>query len=247
MNPDEYLKLEQVEKEHWFYAGKRRIVFNWLERLGALGPEKLLIDCGAGTGQFVAEARDRCRAVAVDDHEESLEIASRLLGQEHVRRGSCLELPFEAESADVVTALDVIEHVEDDQRAVAEMSRVLKKGGYLVITVPAFQALWSDWDVALHHFRRYRRPQLVQLLENASLEVVHINYVNVLAFPAVFVMRKWRTWFQQPASPGLRAEERIPPPWLNRLLFTSFVGLASQRAIPFPFGVGLLAIAQRRA
>jgi SAM-dependent methyltransferase len=247
MNPDEYLKLEQVEKEHWFYAGKRRIVFDWLERLGALGKERLLLDCGAGTGRFVAEARERCRAIAVDDHDESLEIASRLLGPENVRRGSCVELPFEDEAADIITALDVIEHIEDDARAVREMARVLKKGGYLVITVPAFQALWSDWDVALHHFRRYRRDPLVRLLQDASLEIIHAGYINVLAFPAVFAMRKWRTLFPRPEAGGPRAEERIPPPWLNRLLFATFVGLATQKAVRFPFGVGLLAIARRRA
>ena len=248
MNPEEYARLEEVEVTHWFYAGKRRIVFDCLRRVDALHAGRLLVDCGAGTGRFVQEAGRFCTAVAVDDHDESLEIARRHLGDHAVRRGSCTALPFADASADIVTALDVIEHIEDDRRAVAEMLRILKPGGTMVITVPAFQALWSDWDVALHHFRRYRRPALRALLAEAGLEVVRCDYINVLAFPAVWALRKWRTLFPQPpGAGGPRAEERIPPAWLNRLLFASFTGLAAQTAVAFPFGVGLLAVARRPA
>ena len=248
MNPEEYTRLEEVEVSHWFYAGKRRIVFDCLRRLGALRRDALLVDCGAGTGRFAQEAGRECTAIAVDDHDESLEIARKHLGADAVRRGSCTALPFADASADVVTALDVIEHIEDDRRAVAEMARILKPGGVIVITVPAFQALWSDWDVALHHFRRYRRPGLRALLAGAGLEVVRCDYINVLAFPAVWALRKWRTWFPSPpGGTGPRAEERIPPAWLNRLLFAGFVLPAAQTAIAFPFGVGLLAVARKPA
>jgi len=248
MNPEEYARLEEVEVTHWFYAGKRRIVFDSLRQLGALHAEAVLIDCGAGTGRFVQEAARSCTAIAVDDHDESLEMARKRLGEEAVRRGSCTALPFADASADIVTALDVIEHVADDRRAVDEMLRILKPGGVMVITVPAFQSLWSDWDVALHHFRRYRRSGLHALLSEAGLEVVRCDYINVLAFPAVWVLRKWRTWFPPRSSDnGPRAEERIPPPWLNRLLSACFVFPAVQTAISFPFGVGLLAVARRRA
>lgn len=247
MNSEEYARLEEVEDTHWFYAGKRRIVFDCLNRLGILQPDSLLVDCGAGTGRFAQEASKSCKVIAVDDHDESIEIARRHLGADAVRRGSCTAIPLASGTADIVTALDVIEHVEDDRRAVAEMLRILKPGGVIVITVPAFQALWSDWDVALHHFRRYRRPALRSLLAEAGFELVRCDYINVLAFPAVWALRKWRTWFpSSPEGKGRRAEERIPPAWLNRLLFASFV-LPAKSGIPFPFGVGLLAVARRPA
>ena len=247
MNPEEYAKLEEVEVAHWFYAGKRRIVFDCLRKAGALARDRLLVDCGAGTGRFAREASAECMAIAVDDHDESLAIARKYLGEESVRRGSCTALPFADAVADVVTALDVIEHVEDDRAAVREMLRILKPGGVLVITVPAFMALWSDWDVVLHHFRRYRRGQLRALLADAGLEVVRCDYINVLVFPAVWLLRRWRTRFPaRPGAAGPRAEEKIPPRWLNRLLFAAFVLPARQTALSFPFGVGLLAVARRR-
>jgi SAM-dependent methyltransferase len=245
MNPEEYTKLEQIEPEHWFYAGKRRIVLYWLRRYGVLMPGKLLIDCGAGTGRFAAEVARHCSAIAVDDHEESLALARRHLGSHAVKRGSCIDLPFPDAVADGVTALDLIEHVENDCRALREMARVLKPEGVLVVTVPAFQALWSDWDVALHHVRRYRRAELVERLREAGFELLHCNYINVLAFPAVYVLRKWRTLRGSPRTGSSRAEDRVPRRWLNKLLMAAFVLPASQSAILFPFGVGLLAVARR--
>jgi SAM-dependent methyltransferase len=248
MNPEEYEALERVELTHWFYAGKRQIVLTWLRRLGALGSDRLLVDCGAGTGRFVLEARRECRAIAVDDHDESLVIARKYLGEDGVRRGSCMALEFDDASADVVTALDVIEHVPDDVAAVREMTRILRPGGVMVITVPALMALWSDWDVSLHHFRRYRREPLRDLLRGAGLEVPHCAYINVFPLPAVWLLRKLRTWFPKPAAPaGSRAEEKVPPAWLNGFLLWLFVASATQTWVSFPAGVGLLAVARRPA
>jgi SAM-dependent methyltransferase len=245
MNPEEYARLERVEVEHWFYAGKRRIVLHWLRRYGVLATNKLLVDCGAGTGRFVAEAAQFCSAVGVDDHEESLAIARSHLGPQGMKRGSCTDLPFLDAVADGVTALDVIEHVENDRGALCEMARILKTGGVLVITVPAFQALWSDWDVALHHVRRYRRAELIERLRETGFEPLHCNYVNVVAFPVIYVLRKWRTLRPSRTANSLRAEDRVPPRWLNKLLMAAFVLPALVPAIPFPFGVGLLAVARR--
>jgi SAM-dependent methyltransferase len=246
MNADEYTKLERVEREHWFYAGKREIVFRWLRQLGALRQEASLVDVGAGTGYFAKEAQQFCRVTAVDDYEQSLVLARKRLGDGAVIKGSCTALPLADESADIVTALDVIEHIADDQGAVREMFRILKPGGVAVITVPAFQALWSDWDVVLHHQRRYRLKPLLRLVHSAGFEVVHCNYVNVLAFPAVYAIRKLRCGKQeQPNDSGERAEERIPRAPLNAILKWTFVAPACQTTVKFPFGVGLLLVARR--
>src|SRR5258708_25308481 len=96
---------------------------------------------------------------------------------------------------DYVTAVDVVEHTPDDQAVVKGFHRLLKPGGVALVTVPASMALWSDWDVALHHFRRYSRPQLKALFPDAQWELLHVNYTNVVVYPAVWLVRKWRKWF----------------------------------------------------
>lgn len=242
MNPEEYTKLNRLEKEHWFYAGKREIVRYWIARLHPLNTGSLLVDCGAGSGQFAAEMQSTCRALAIDDHDESLTIATSKLGSGAVARGSCLDLPLAAESVDCLTALDVLEHVEDDAGAIAEFARVLKPGGIAVITVPALQILWSDWDESLHHFRRYSRENFLRLVRTPPFSIEHWNFINVLALPAVFLSRKFRTI----TGASDRAEDVVPPHWLNKPLKTAFVSLACQETIRFPWGVGLLAILRRR-
>jgi SAM-dependent methyltransferase len=241
MNAEEYLKLDQLEKEHWFYAGKREIVHYWINKMQPPRPESLLVDCGAGTGQFAAEMSPFCQVLAVDDHDESLAIAASKLGGSSVIRGSATALPLRDQSADFLTALDVLEHVADDKKAMQEFARVLKPGGVVVITVPALPALWSDWDVALHHFRRYSRKSWLSLIENSDFTVEHWNFVNVLALPFVYLTRKFRAL--KPAQH--RAEDSIPPGWLNVLLKKAFTSLACQQKIRFPIGVGLLGVLRR--
>jgi hypothetical protein len=137
-----------------------------------------------------------------------------------------------------------LEHVPDDAAVVRGFARLLKPGGLAVVTVPASMALWSDWDVALHHFRRYDRAQLRALFRDDTWEIVHLNYTNVLIFPAAWFVRKLRGL--APARKATaRVEDRMPPRWLNALLRTVFVRMAHWR-VPFPFGVSLVLVARRK-
>ncbi|HSY17982.1 MAG TPA: class I SAM-dependent methyltransferase [Candidatus Acidoferrales bacterium] len=245
MNPEEYSNLAKVEQQHWFYAGKRKIVRHWINRCHPLKPADLLADCGAGTGIFADEMRGACRVIAVDDYEESLELLCARIGKENVRKGSCTALPLADDSVDVLTALDVIEHVQDDQAALREFLRVTRPGGLIVITVPALMALWSDWDVTLRHFRRYDRPALLKIIP-PGLEVRHINYVNVAVLPVVYFIRKFRALKQRLGfASTARSEDRIPPQWLNRILERVFLRLACQTGVRFPAGVGLILVLQK--
>jgi 2-polyprenyl-3-methyl-5-hydroxy-6-metoxy-1,4-benzoquinol methylase len=244
MDTAEYANLARVEREHWYYAGKREVVRYWLERAGPPRPEQTLLDCGAGTGLFAAEMAGRCRVLVLDDHEEALRLLRERFGPEQVLRLESGRVPQPAASVDYVTALDVLEHVRDDAAAVAELARVLKPGGVAVVTAPAGLALWSDWDVALHHYRRYGRAQLRGLFPEKDWEIVHLNHTNVLVYPAVWVVRKWRGR-RGAGERGVRPEDRLLPRWLNALLRVVFVGMARWR-VPLPFGVSLLLVARRR-
>jgi SAM-dependent methyltransferase len=247
MNPEEYNNLAKVEQRHWFYAGKREIVRVWINRFHPLRQTDRLADCGAGTGIFAGEMQAACKVVAVDDFEESLKLLCARLGQDCALKGSCTALPLADNSVDVLTALDVIEHVQDDRASVKEFLRVLRPGGITVITVPALMALWSDWDVTLRHHRRYNEQTLREIIP-AQFEILHLNYVNVAVLPVVFLIRKFRVLKQHLGfKTTLRSEDRIPPEWLNRLLRWLFVRLACQKTVHFPAGVGLLAVLRKRS
>jgi SAM-dependent methyltransferase len=241
MEPSEYENLGRVERRHWYYDGKRRIVRSWIDRLRPLQAEDTLLDFGAGTGCFAAGMERRCRVFVLDSYPESLAKLRRSFPTERVLEPSADgRIPLADASVDCVTALDVLEHLEGDAAAVAEFRRVLRLGGLAVVTVPASMRLWSDWDVSLRHWRRYDRASLTALF-GAGWAVEHVAYMNSLAFPLVWLLRRRRST----AMSGPRAEDRLPPVWINALLRWQFVAQGRCRLCRVPFGVGLLLVARK--
>ena len=241
MNAEEYANMERQEDRHWYYAGKREIARGWLHRAGPPRATDLLLDCGAGTGRFAQEMSADCRVMVLDDHEEALRMLRTKFRPDQVISLAGDRVPLPDGSLDYVTALDVLEHTPDDRAVADGFHRLLKPGGVALITVPASMALWSDWDEVLHHYRRYARAELLALFPPAQWEVLQVNYTNVLVYPAVWLVRKWRRRF--PSTQ--RSEDKIPPAPLNALLRFFFVRMAFWR-LPLPFGVSLLLVARRR-
>lgn len=247
MNSTEYANLDRVEAEHWYYAGKREMVRGWLRRVREMKPTDVLLDCGAGTGRFAKEMERHCHVLVLDDHEESLRILRTRFAPDQILSLAGDQVPLPDGSIEFVTALDVLEHVPDDAAVVRGFHRLLKPGGVAVVTVPASMALWSDWDVALHHFRRYHRAQLAGLFPADQWELIYLNYTNVAVYPLVWLVRKARALRLRLglAGTGERSEDALPARWLNTLLRLQFVRQARSR-LPFPFGVSLVLVARRR-
>lgn len=247
MNPDEYTKLNRIDREHWFYRGKRAVVRCWVGRFLALRPDDLWVDAGCGTGTLLVEQSAACRVLGLDDYEESIALARprvEAVGG-RVLKSSLDRVDLPDGCAAVVTLLDVLEHLDDDRSALHEMARLTRPGGLVVATVPALRALWSDWDVALHHRRRYGRRDLLQLVDLPELEVLRCAYFNSLLLPPIWLIRAWRKLRPLPPG-GERAEDRIPGPWLNGLLYRALVGPACWGWFRPPAGVSLLAVLRKR-
>jgi len=245
MDAAEYDNLAEVEKDHWYYVGKRQFVRRWIQRVRPPLKTDRLLDCGAGTGIFADEMTEHCDVTVMDTFEESLEMLRRRFPENRVVTLENGEIPLPAASVEYITALDVLEHVPDDQAVVKGFARLLKPGGVAVVTVPASMALWSDWDVGLQHYRRYDRSGLMGVFPGEDWELVHTNYTNVPVFPLVWLVRKWQRGRTVNAGAG-RAEDKVPPGPINALLRWQFVQLAMSK-VPMPFGVSLFLVARRRA
>lgn len=246
MNAEEYAKLDRLDRRHWFYQGKRTIVRHWVDRHLTLQPEDVWVDAGCGTGTLLEEVSATCQVVGLDDHAESIAAARprvEAVGG-RVLQTALDHIDLPDGTATVVTALDVLEHLDDPVAAVRELTRLLRPGGLLVVTVPALKWLWSDWDVALHHRRRYVRKELLAHVGQPGLRLLHCTYFNTAVLPLIALVRLWRRWF--PPRPGAeRAEDKVPGRWLNRLLYHFMVKPACWRWCRLPVGVSLLAVLRR--
>lgn len=189
MDAAELRTLAAIEDRHWWYRERRNLLARELRRLRGPG---IALDIGAAAGGNTRVLRDfGWRPVAV----EYTHVAARIASERGISvvRGDARELPVGTGSVDLVTALDVLEHIEEDYLAAAEITRVLRPGGTALIAVPADMALWSAHDEAVGHVRRYTRDMLTAVVAKGGLVVEDLWSWNVLLRPAVRLHRKSST------------------------------------------------------
>lgn len=243
MNPDEYARLNISDKDHWYYSGKRLIAKHWLERLHVAKAERVL-EVGIGTGRMLEELCAKYQAVGLDAATDALNLAKSRV-PDRLIQGALSNMPFGNNIFSAVIALDVLEHIERDFQAVKEMLRVLAPGGFLLLTVPAFQVLWSYWDESLGHKRRYSRRMILDLALRADAEVVFCTYLNSALFPPILLHRRLVGPVLQKVT-SVRAEDHVPPAPVNNILRKLFTRQATNSSFHLPFGTSVFAILKKR-
>lgn len=186
MHTDEIRKLGALEDRHWWYAERRSII---ARAIRGLTPRGVALDVGAAAGGNTRVLRGAgWRCVALEMGETGADLA-RGRGLDVVQ-GDATRLPVRDCSLGLVVAFDVLEHIEDDTAAAAELFRGLMPGGTLLVAVPADMRLWSAHDEAVDHVRRYERDELRALIEGAGFVDVDVRSWNVLLRPVVVLRRK---------------------------------------------------------
>lgn len=241
MNPEAYERMASLEDRHWWFLARRGIVAKIIAGL-KLPQRARILDAGCGTGGNLAMLCNfgEVEAVEMDDGARALAAAKELAT---VSSGNLPDaLPFQGAEFDLITLLDVLEHVADDEAALESLSGLLRPGGYLVMTVPAFSFLWSEHDEIHRHYRRYRKRELEDKVGQAGMDVVYASYFNTLLFPLVAAVRMAGRLLKRRKGGDLA----MPGRWANRLLYSVF---ASERALlgrmRLPFGVSLLLVARK--
>jgi len=244
-----YKQQHELERSHWWYVGRRRILGAAMQRVSIFGSR--ILDVGCGTGEYLEVLKERYPSFIICGIDFELE-PLRFCRADHsapLSQADATDLPFASASFDMVVALDTLEHVRDDARALGELYRVSKPGGSVLLTVPAFPFLWGNVDDVGHHFRRYRRRELVRKLESAGFRVQEVRYYNFILFPPIALLRLLARLLPKRVSPpdghistDFDLVEKGP---LNSLLTFVFSLEASLLGLKIPFGVSLLCIASR--
>ena len=232
-----------VQRTHWWYVGRRRLLDRLLRDLRPT-PAWRILDVGVGTGANlpVLESLNVGRIVGCDMSTTALAYSASISRTTLIRTDAC-RLPFQSDSFDALVAMDVIEHLDADVTALQEFARVLKPGGHLIATVPAFPALWGPQDIVAHHRRRYRRKELLARVQHAGLQVAADFHFNYLLFVPIWVARKLLLAFEVEVS----SENQINTPLVNRLLTRIFLAdVESAPRVRLPFGVSLCLVARNR-
>lgn len=178
-----YATMFEKEDEHWWFVGRRMVLAALLDGLGA-GDGRRILDVGCGTGGNFPFLSRYGEVEGCDYSEEAVRFC-RLRGYEGVVEASVYELPYPDSTFDLVTCLDVIEHLRLDLPALLEMKRVLRPGGYLLLTLPGRPELYSDFDCLAGHLRRYTRGEVRGLLDASGLRPLRITSYTVLVQPLV--------------------------------------------------------------
>jgi len=249
MNTAEYERMYHLEDSYWWYVGRHCLVESILRsRFGApsplADPERTILDVGCGTGAMSVRLTKWGRLVSADYSPLALQFSQRR-GIPNLIRADAMKLPLAGAQFDVLIAMDMLEHLPDDKAALAEFYRVLKPGGLLIATVPAYPHLWSEHDVAAMHFRRYLRPELLERVRSAGFRVEKLSHTMTTLYPIVALQRRLSARRPHDSQNPRTSIPIFPAPinfGLKKLL--SVENSVAQR-VNLPFGVTLLTVAKK--
>ena len=247
MKHEEYERMYRFEDRYWWFIARRHLITSLLETHYPRNGRQQILDIGCGTGAMLDELAPFGTVIGADFAPEALQFCvTRGVGAD-LTRADVRRLPFADASFDVVTAMDIIEHIDDDKAASCEIFRVLKPGGRLLVTVPAFPSLWSEHDEALHHFRRYTAPRLKDLFQRVGLSVDKLSYTVTTLFPAIWIFRQVSNLLPKRRAGGEKKANLVnfADPVNTALLALSQWETRLVHQLNLPVGVSVVCIAQK--
>jgi SAM-dependent methyltransferase len=240
MNPDAYLEMAKTESRHWWFSARRVLLSTIISGM-KLPSDARILEIGSGTGGNLEMLSGFGRVSAIEMNATARSIAKEKTGDRFdIHEGFCpTSIPFSDDKFDLICLFDVLEHIEEDVASLAAIKKLLAPGGRVLITVPAYQWLWSPHDEFLHHKRRYSAPVLRKRILTAGLQIERMSYFNTLLFPLAVAVRFKDRLFTASSASGTG----IPPAPLNAFLYKIF---STERYLvrmsSLPFGVSLFAV-----
>lgn len=231
-----------LEREHWFFRVREKILLYFIKKHAK--PGSGVFDFGCGSGYLVGELQKMgYNAYGIDFEKEAIDYGINS-GIKNLTLGSGNKSEYPDESFDLIMALDALEHIENEKPVITELSRVLKPGGHILITVPAYMWLWGVQDEISHHFRRYTMNSLISVLgEFPEFKIVRKTYFNSLLFPAIAFVRLLSRWLGvKNRSSDFEIGNRV----MGALFYFIFnLETYLLKFINFPFGVSILVVLEK--
>lgn len=246
MKREVYQQSQKLRDEHWWFLGRKKIIGSVLNSNLNCSDLKIL-DVGCGSATALSVLSRFGRLTGVDNSNVAVKFCQKH-NYSSTLKGDATNLPFPKAHFDLVAALDLLEHVHDDQKALKEFNRVCKNGGGVIITVPAMPFLWGENDILIDHFRRYQKDELKKKIELAGFEVKKLSYFNFFLLPFYLAWHfKEQLWRKMVKGYQTKQTLSVKVPFLINKFFTLLLlveGLFLPR-IDFPWGSSLICFAQK--
>jgi len=245
MRIDQYEKMYKIQNTHWWFVGKADIVEDVINRrAGGQADRRTILDIGCGTGLMLGRLSKYGNAYGIDHSAEAVKFSSRVLNG-RVKQGALPDrIPFNDGEFDLITALDVLEHIDDDVASVKTLYRLLKPHGLAIVTVPAYMHLWSNHDMVLEHKRRYTKRHLMTLFDNREWQIEKATYFNTLLYPPILLIRTLNKLFH----PNRFETDDAPPSRFMNAIFYGVMRFEMKwlRRGNLPLGVSVLISARKK-
>lgn len=244
MTPAAYVEMAKTEDQHWWFVARRAVLLSVLESL-KLPENASILEVGSGTsGNLDMLARfGQVSAIEMDDTARAIS-AEKTGGRFDIRAGVCPDtIPFDGQTFDLICMFDVLEHIDEAQETLAALRKKLAPGGRILVTIPAYQWMWSAHDEFLHHKRRYTAGLLQSQAASEGLVPERISYFNTLLFPLAASMRMVDKIMGRKTASG----NDVPMPAVNNLFRAIFSAERHLlKAVNLPFGLSLMGVLQAR-
>lgn len=240
-----YIESAEIETTHWWFVGRRAILLDTLMRFSGAN-QNTLLDIGCGTGlNAMLFSQNGFAVTGLETSAVAISFANKIAPSVTILATSFPTSLVPPGSYAVITLLDVIEHLEDDNGMMCAIAEALQPGGVVLISAPAFSFLWSVHDKLAHHKRRYNREELRASLAMAGLEPIFISYFNFFLFPVIALFRVLSAAFRISRNVS---DFSATPELLNSMLASIFAAERFLlRIFPLPFGVSLIAVARKNS
>jgi len=236
-----YRRFFEIETTHWWFTARQKIVSDVIQQNIILSRQSTVLDVGCGTGAILAMFQKSFEAYGTDTSALAIEFC-RKRGLANTFCCTLDTFPRSELRFDLITLLDVIEHIDNDGGILRQTYELTKPDGHILVTVPAYQFLWSRHDDLNHHKRRYTRSRLQHLLETGGFIVEKLSYYNSLLFPTALVSRVAERFVKPKTDTTLD----LPPRFLNSTLESIFgCERFLLRKFSFPFGLSIIALAKK--